>query len=108
MASAWLVVRATVANAADRSAFDDWYRREHLPDAMKAFGVTRAWRGWSQQDPAVHCAHYWFESAERLDEVMKGPDIAALIAEFDRCWFGRVTRTREVFVVRDEVASVSQ
>ena len=50
MPGAWLVVRATVANAADRPAFDHWYRTEHLPDAMKAFGVRQAWRGWSQQD----------------------------------------------------------
>ncbi len=98
MPSAWLVVRATVAQAADRAGFDAWYRAEHLPDAMKAFGVTTAWRGWSQQDSSVHCAHYWFESAERLDAVMKGPAIAALIAEFDRCW-PLVTRTRETFLV---------
>jgi len=100
--AAWLVVRATVANAADRAGFDAWYRAEHLPDAMKAFGVATAWRGWSEQDPAVHCAHYRFESAERLDAMTKGPEIAALIAEFDRCW-PNVTRTREVFVVADMV-----
>ena len=39
MAGAWLVVRATVADAADRARFDQWYRDEHLPDAVKAFGV---------------------------------------------------------------------
>ena len=27
---------------------------------------------------------------------------AALIAEFDRCWAGRVTRTRDVLAVADE------
>ncbi len=103
MAAAWLVVRATVADAADRARFDQWYREEHLPDAMKAFGVSTAWRGWSQQDPAVHCAHYRFESAERLETVATGPEIAALIAEFDRCWPGKVTRTREILVVADAV-----
>ena len=35
MAGAWLVVRATVADAADRARFDHWYRTEHLPDAVK-------------------------------------------------------------------------
>ncbi len=103
MPRAWLVVRATVADAADRPAFDAWYHAEHMPDAMKAFGVATAWRGWSQQDPSVHCAHYRFESAERLDAVMTGPTIRALIAELDRCWAAdKVTRTREVFVVGDE------
>ncbi len=38
MAGAWLVVRAVVAEA-DRRDFDHWYRSEHLPDAMKAFGA---------------------------------------------------------------------
>ena len=102
MASAWLVVRATVAHAADRAAFDAWYGAEHLPDAMKAFGAATAWRGWSQQDPSAHCAHYRFGSVERLDAVMAGPAIDALIAEFDRCW-PTVTRTRETFVVGDEI-----
>ena len=102
MATAWLVVRATVANAAERSGFDAWYRAEHLPDAMKAFGVATAWRGWSTQDPAVHCAHYRFETAAALAAAMEGTAIAALIAEFDRCW-PSVTRTRESFLVADEI-----
>jgi len=37
--TAWLVVRAVVADAADRAPFDRWYRDEHLPDAVKAFGL---------------------------------------------------------------------
>jgi hypothetical protein len=101
--SAWLVVRATVANAADRAAFDRWYHDEHLPDAMKAFAVTTAWRGWSQNDPSVHCAYYRFDSLDRLNSIMTGPDIQALIEEFDRHWKGRVTRTREVMSVADEL-----
>jgi hypothetical protein len=102
MPAAWLVVRATVAQAAERSAFDAWYRKEHLPDAMKAFGVATAWRGWSEQDPAVHCAHYGFDTAEQLAGVTGGPAMQALIAEFDRCW-PSVTRTRETFLVADAV-----
>ena len=102
MPAAWLVVRATVANAADRSGFDAWYHAEHLPDAMKAFGVATAWRGWSEQDRSVHCAHYRFESAALLAAATAGPAIRALIAEFDRCW-PTVTRTRETFLVGDAV-----
>jgi len=103
MSVAWLVVRATVADAADRATFDQWYRVEHLPNAMKAFHVHSAWRGWSQQDPAVHCAHYRFDSVAELNEVMDGSAIQDLIAEFDRVWSGKVTRTREVLAVADEV-----
>lgn len=103
MAGAWLVVRATVADAADRAGFDAWYRDEHLPDAVKAFRATTAWRGWSQQDPAVHCAHYRFESVDTLNAVMNGPAIQELIAEFDRVWANRVVRTREVIEIADQV-----
>lgn len=103
MVGAWLVVRAVVANPADRAAFDEWYRREHLPDAVKAFSARAAWRGWSTTDPSVHCAYYRFESLDRLNAVMTGPEITDLIGEFDRHWDGRVTRTREVLSVADEM-----
>lgn len=105
MAGAWLVVRATVADATDRPRFDQWYREEHLPDAVKAFQVKTAWRGWSQQDPAVHCAHYRFASLEALNAVMNGPVIRELVAEFDRVWGTRVVRTREVLSIEDEVGA---
>jgi hypothetical protein len=98
---AWLVVRAVVADAADRAAFDRWYRDEHLPDAVKAFGAAAAWRGWSQTEPSVHCAFYQFDSLAAVDAVQGGPALKALIAEFDRCWDGKVTRTREVIGVAD-------
>ena len=103
MPQAWLVVRATVANAADRPAFDRWYATEHLPDAVKAFNVAKAWRGWSQNDPSTHSAFYQFGSLDALNAVMDGSAIKALIAEFDRCWDNRVVRTREVLSVADEV-----
>jgi hypothetical protein len=103
MSGAWLVVRAVVADPDDRAAFDAWYRQEHLPDAVKAFSVNAAWRGWSSTGPSTHCAYYRFGSLEELDAVMAGSAIKALIAEFDRCWSGRVTRTREVLTIADEV-----
>ena len=77
MADAWLVVRAVVANPADRAAFDEWYRREHLPDAVKAFSARAAWRAWSTIDPSVHCAYYRFESLDRLNAVTTGPVISS-------------------------------
>ena len=44
MPLAYFLVRATVADAAKRWAFDEWYRKEHLLDAAKAFGVKKARR----------------------------------------------------------------
>ena len=42
MAKALFVVRATVTDASKRAAFDAWYSREHLPDAVKSFGAEKA------------------------------------------------------------------
>lgn len=98
-AQAYLVVRATVPDAADRPAFDAWYRREHLPDAMKAFAAESAWRAWSRTDPAVHCAFYAFESVAAAEAIASSPAIKALITEFDTKWGSRVTRTREILAV---------
>jgi hypothetical protein len=101
--SAWLVVRAVVADPADRADFDHWYRTEHLPDALRAFAARAAWRGWSQHDPAVHCAFYRFASVAAAETATSGETIKALIAEFDRRWGLRVSRTREILNVADEL-----
>ena len=100
---AYLVVRAVVADPADRVDFDDWYRTEHLPDALRAFAARSAWRGWSRSEPAVHCACYRFGSLAAAEAATGGEAIKALIAEFDRRWGSRVTRTREIFRVIDEL-----
>jgi hypothetical protein len=101
--SAWLVVRAVVADPADRADFDRWYRTEHLPDALRAFAARAAWRGWSQDDPAVHCAFYRFDSVAAAETATSGETINALVAEFDRRWGLRVSRTREILNVADEL-----
>ena len=41
VATAYLMVRAAVADAADRPGFDRWYETEHLPDAVARFGAER-------------------------------------------------------------------
>ena len=103
MPAAWLLVRAVVADPADRAPFDTWYHREHLPDAMKAFSAVEGWRGWSQSDPSVHHAYFRFESLDRLNTIMESQALKDLVAEFDRHWLGRVVRSREVLAVADEL-----
>lgn len=100
----YLVVRAIVADPANRGAFDHWYASEHLPDARAAFGVARAWRAWSRTDPAVHCAFYEFASLAAAEAGISGPAIAALIGEFDRHWRHCVVRSRELLEVAGELA----
>src|SRR5260370_25945189 len=101
MPAAYFVVRATVADPAKRKAFDDWYHREHLPDAVKAFGAKKAWRLWSVSDPAVHQASYEFADQAALDRATSGEDFKRLVADFNRDW-PDVTRTREIFVLAEK------
>ena len=67
MPAAVFVVRATVTDPARREAFDTWYSREYLPDAMKSFSAVKAWRYWSATDPSLHHAMYQFTDKTALD-----------------------------------------
>ena len=96
------MVRAVVAEA-DRRDFDHWYRTEHLPDAVKAFAALCAWREWSRTDPSVHYAYYQFPNAAAAEALTGSPAINTLIAEFDARWGTRVTRTREIIGIADEM-----
>ncbi len=104
MPAAFFVVRATVADPARRDAFDNWYQNVHLPDAVKSFGVKKAWRFWSLTDPAVHQATYQFDDEASLDRAMKGEDLKRMIADFNRDW-PDVSRTRDTFVLAQEFAA---
>ena len=99
MATTFLLVRAVLAEAADRPRFDRWYATEHLPQASEAFGARRGWRGWSRTDPHVHLAFYEFADAKAADAVLGSSAMQGMIAEFDRVWADRVTRTRDILEV---------
>ena len=101
MPPAYFVVRAIVSDPASRAAFDDWYRKEHLPDAVKAFGVDKAWRFWSLSDPALHQATYEFADRDALERTINSEAFKPLVAEFNRCW-PDVPRTREIFELAEE------
>ena len=101
MPAAYFIVRATVAEAAKREAFDKWYQTEHLPDAARSFAVKRAWRFWSLTDPSLHQATYEFADEASLERALKGEDMKRLVADFNRDW-PTVTRTRETFVLAEE------
>jgi hypothetical protein len=93
---AWFMVRAEIADPTDRPAFDRWYETEHLPDAQRIFQAELAWRCWSDIDPSIHYAFYQFASLEAARAVPQSAGIRSLIAEFDRVWGSRVTRTRDI------------
>jgi len=104
MPQAYFVVRATVTDPAKRKAFDAWYAKEHLPDAVKAFGVKKAWRFWSLSNAALHEAMYEFADQAALERGTSAEALKPLVAEFDRCW-PDVTRTREIFVLAEEFSA---
>jgi hypothetical protein len=102
MAKTYLMVRAILADAADRPRFDRWYETEHLPEAVVAFGALRGWRCWSRTDLMVHYAFYEFADAAKAEGIQGSPGMTASIAEFDRVWGRRVTRTRIVMELAGE------
>jgi hypothetical protein len=101
---ALFIVRATVLEPSKRAAFNEWYQNEHLPDAVKSFGVKKAWRFWSATDPAVHQAMYQFDDEASLDRATTGEDMKRLVSDFNRDW-PDVTRTRDVLVLAQEFAA---
>jgi hypothetical protein len=101
MPKAYFVVRATVADPGKRAAFDAWYSREHLPDAVKSFGAEKAWRFWSLSEPSLHQATYQFADQAALDRAMQGADLKRLVVDFNRDW-PDVTRTRDLQVLAEE------
>ena len=104
MPAAFFVGRATVSDPGERQAFDAWYSREHLPDAVKSFGAVKAWRYWSLTEPSLHHAMYQFADQAALDRAMAGPHLKRLIVDFNRDW-PVVTRTRESMVLAEELVA---
>jgi hypothetical protein len=102
MAKAHLIVRTKLAILADRQAFDDWYRLERLRDAVKSFRAERGWRSWSRTNPLVHFAVYEFSTADEAEAALDSAAFVTLVAEFDRVWGTRATRTREIFETAGE------
>jgi len=94
--TACFIVRAQVVDATVEDDFDRWYQNEHLPDAVKAFGARRAWRGWSDVDTSVHYAFYEFDDAARARAIPGSDALKRLVAEFDRAWGDKVKRSRDI------------
>ena len=101
--SACFIVRAQVVDASVKQAFDRWYRDEHLPDAKKAFGAQRAWRGWSEVEPSVHYAVYEFDDVARVRALPGSAALKELVAEFDRAWGDKVVRTRDIIPMAQQI-----
>jgi hypothetical protein len=93
--TACFMVRACIAADVAKEDFERWYRDEHLPDALKTFKAKRAWRAWSDVDPAVHYAFYEFDSMADARAIEGSEGLQRLVADFDRAWGEKVVRSRE-------------
>jgi hypothetical protein len=101
MPKSFLVVRCTVSDQTKRAAFDGWYRREHLPQAMEAFRCEKSWRFWSETDPAIHQAVYRFAERGQPERALASDGMKKLIADFDADWPG-IPRAREILTLSEE------
>ena len=97
--SAYLIVRADVEEES-RELFDEWYQKEHLPEALSQFKAISAMRGWSDVEPGVHLAFYEFRDLETANHLLKSDLMKSFIKKFDGRWARKVKRTREVFEVK--------
>jgi len=100
--TAFLIVRAEV-DPTVRDAFDAWYQHEHLPEAVKAFDAVSASRGWSGTEDNVHIAFYEFTDLTEVRRVTGSDALKRMIGEFNRRWQDKVTRTREILELIQEI-----
>lgn len=98
---AYFMVRAQVANEADRAKFDEWYATHHVPLAMAKLSAEKAWRYWSRSDPAVHYALYQFSDIATLRSRIESPDFKLLVADFDKSW-PQIPRSRDLIELVQE------
>ena len=102
--TACFIVRAQIVDTSVKSAFDEWYQNEHLPDACEAFKARRAWRGWSEVDASVHYAVYEFDDAPAARAIPDSDALKRMVVEFDRAWGEKVTRSRDILDIIQTVA----
>jgi antibiotic biosynthesis monooxygenase (ABM) superfamily enzyme len=95
----FLAVRATVAPGRD-DEFNHWYNSEHTPDAVKAFpgciGGAR-YRVVLGDGSHQYIALYAFESAEKMEAALTGPEIKKLLAIYDADVGSFSTRNRNTY-----------
>ena len=105
--AAYLIVRADVEETS-REEFDYWYETEHLPNALRDFKAIGAMRGWSEVEPNIHLAFYEFPDLTTANDLLQSDLMRDFIKNFDRQWDGKVTRTREIFEVKQLLKKLTE
>ena len=79
----------------DKKEFENWYAKEHLSEAKKAFRAKSAKRGWIK-NTNLHVAIYEFENNKDAEKAINSKNLEILIKKFDKKWENKVQRTREL------------
>jgi len=69
-------------NPALWARFNDWYTREHMPDAVRRMGAREGMRLHDREEACVHVAIYRFDDAAVFDTVAFRTAMQALVAEY--------------------------
>lgn len=94
-----LSVRATVEPGRE-AEFNRWYDNEHMPDAVRMFaGCVGGARYKVVLGDGSHqyMALYAFESGEKLNAALNGPEVKELIKIYDRDIGAFSTRVRTTY-----------
>lgn len=106
MTKAFFVVSATVSNSSERTAFDEWYSKEHAPLAIKLLGARKAVRFWNRNKPEQHVATYEFSDQETLMKAVKSPQMKELSVHFDTTW-GDIPRIGDIMLQVETLTAAS-
>ena len=62
----------------------------------KIANVNQVWRFWSKGDLAVHYTLSEFSDMSELQRAASSEGFKYVVADYDRAWGSRVTRTRDI------------
>ena len=96
----YLLVKAKVPNNIVKD-FDEWYQKHHLLEAHFSFKSLKAFRCWINDNE--HHAYYKFKNIDIANDVINGKSLEKMVKIFDKKWRGKVTRTRELIEIIQEV-----
>ena len=98
---AYLIVKSDTSKI-NKEHFDQWYKTEHLQEAMVKFMAISAKRGWIKNSN-FHIAIYEFENINKAQKAMESKNLKSLVKKFDQKWDCKVNRTRELIDLKQVI-----
>ena len=98
----FLVVKLFVPTHLKKN-FDNWYEKEHLPEAKQSFSATSSSRGWEIENEDIHYAYYEFDNLKKANEILKSEALKKMISIYDKKWSNQIDRTRKIITITQEI-----